>query len=927
MRNHFLLEDIIFESRLDNLKKKYITIPVDVIEYFSKEDPSGNNKYLEFLLQNYSSTNSIWNENMINLIKDFHKNLQKIDTSLLDSVYNEKRLTPYLEVSETSPVGKTIKKVYKTPKDINSYMGTGGISLLEHIVKATKEKLSKSEVKELETNILYDSPDLKILIPESHRASCYYGSGTKWCTASKDSDNYFKSYTSKGTLFYIIDKKKPQNDPWYRTAIFVNKNDGTVQAFDAPDNPTQINVASKKLGDKWLVIRDTIVDYLYKIESKGIDGFYTGNELLVWYKSRGINPLKVLSPKELVEKIGVENLNKYLEEVGINPYTYFDFDQLVTLFTHDKPSIDDFSEIVSEIWHNYKKTGINPLTTMFNLRRRADFVIEAITEGGIDLDDFLNLFNDPNFLELFGENQNLFTVLNELYSGGSWTGSSVYQKLMLIFGDRIDLVWGYAQNFGINIFTDLDSKAINGLLKRKFKPEEALEYVFKNLDSINDKINNLGFTNEEILNYVNKSKDKEKLLNFLVSNKLLNKLRVEDYITLGKEPKEAFSAYIDERVSDSDEFNYFLNEILEDDEDNTIQKVFKNYEDFQTFIKNKTGSYADVKKKTIWRVFYNRNYYAMYSDFLSLGKEKELGDIFLINAYNDAPVNDKTELKEKIFKIAEASLKGNTGRLYLERKGDKFYVFTSNVSQLSDFFGDASAIYNVLELDEKNTYVYVEGEYSNLLNDDDVRNIVNEYLMLYRGKKIFMGLEFADEFDLWVEEIDREKDVFYFTLYDERILSLPTYLLEILIKNAPIFSNLNKMFKKYYDSAYKKGFLEYMRDFVISEIENIFGESYAREKTIIFDTKEVSGIQFRYDFLLDDIIAYAENSGDPFDDSELTSSVKYLITDLMELELGRFQKGYINIDLDYMADGYEPDEVDLTQKFVSILEEKIQEFE
>jgi hypothetical protein len=190
-----------------------------------------------------------------------------------------------------------------------------------------------------------------------------------------------------------------------------------------------------------------------------------------------------------------------------------------------------------------------------------------------------------------------------------------------------------------------------------------------------------------------------------------------------------------------------------------------------------------------------------------------------------------------------------------------------------------------------------------------------------------MGLEFADDFDLWVEEIDREKDVFYFTLYDERILSLPTYLLEILIKNAPIFNNLNKMFKKYYDSAYKKGFVEYMRDFIISEIENIFGESYAREKTIIFDTKEVSGLQFRYDFLLDDIIAYAENGQDPFEDSELPDNVKYLIENLMELEVGRFQKGYIKIDLDYMADGYEPDGLDLTQKFVSILEEKIQEFE
>ena len=928
MRNHFLLEDIIFESRLDDLKKKYDTIPVEFIEKFSKEDPSGNNKYLEFLLQNYSAKSSSGNEFMVNLIKDFHKNLQRVDTDLLDSVYSEKRLTPYLEVSETSPVGKTIKKIYKAPKDINSYMGNGGINMLEHIVKAAKEKLSKSEVKGLETNTLYDSPDLKILIPQSHRASCYYGSGTKWCTASKDSDNYFKSYTSKGTLFYIINKKESQNNPWYRTAIFVNKNDGTVQAFDAPDNPTQISVASKQLGDKWPIIRDTIVDYLYTIDSKGIDGFYTGNELLAWYKSRGINPLKVLSSKQLAEKIGVENLNKYLEEVGINPYTYFDFDQLVTLFSHSKPNIDNFSEIVSEIWYNYKKVGINPLTTMFNLRRRADFVIEAISEGGIDLDDFLNLVNDPNFLELFvGDDQNLFTVLNELYSGGSWAGSSVYQKLMLIFGDKIDLVWGYAQNFGINIFTDLDSKTIYGLLKRKFKPEEALEYVFKNLDSVKDKLINLGFSNEEVLNYVNKSKDKEELLKFLVSNKLLNKLNIEDYITLGKEPKEAFSAYIDEKVSDTDEFNYFLNEILEDSEVETIQKVFKDYEDFQTFIKNKTGSDINVDQRTIWRVFYNRDYYAMYSNFLNLGKEKELSDIFLINTYSDAPISDKTGLKEKVLKMAETNLMGSTGRLYLERKGDIFHVFTTTITQLGDFFSDASDAYYILDLDKKNINIYVEGEYSNLLTNKEVRDMVNEYLMLYRNKKIYMDLEFVDDFDYWVEEINEEKGTFYFTLHDERILSLQSYLLEALIKNAPIFSNLNKSLKKYYDSAYKTVFVEYVRDVLISEIEDVFGGNYARQKTITFDTKEVSGLQFRYDFLLDDIITYAENGQDPFDGSELPNNVKWLIESLMESEVGRFQNGFIKMDLQYMIESHVPIEDDVIEEFVSILSKKIQEFE
>jgi len=925
MRNHFLLEEIIFEGRLDDLKKKYNEIPVEVIEKLSKEDPSGNNKYLEFLLQNYSERSASWNTNMVNIIKDFHKNLQKIDTNILDNVYREDRLTNYLEPSETSPVGKTIKKIYKAPKDINSYMGVGGISILEKIVKASKEKLSKSEVKELEANILYDSPDLKILIPESYRASCYYGTGTKWCTTNKESDYHFKSYTGKGTLFYVINKKEPQSNPWYRTAIFVNKNDGTVQAFDAPDNPTQISVASKNLGDKWPIIKDTIVDYLYKINSKGIDSFYSGNELLTWYKSKGVDPLRVLNPRDLAQRVGIENLNNYLKEVGVDPYSFFDFDDLMSLFSHSRPNVSDYSEIVAEIWEGYKKAGINPLLSMFNIRRRADFVIDAIKEGKISLDDFLNLFNDPVFLDVHGENQNLFSVLTQLYSGGSWTGSSTYQKLMRIFNDDIDLVWGYAKNFDINIFTDLDSKTIFGLLKRRFKPEEALEYVFKNLGSVQDKLINLGFSNENVLNYVNKSKDKEKLLNYLLSNKLLNKLKIEDYISLGSQPKEAFLNYLESKASDGDEAQYYVNTILEDEETETIKKVFKDYQDFNSFIKNNIGN-IEINKKTIWRVFYDKDYYKMYSDFLELGREKELGDIFLIDAYNDAPVSDKSGLKEKVLTLVEEKLKGNPMNLYLERKGDTFYVFTEYINQLGDFFEKADDAYYVLTLDTKNINIYVEGEYSNLLDEKEVRDIVNEYLMLYRNKKIVMDLEFVDDFDYWAEKINEVDNTFSFVLYDERIYGMEPYLMEILIKNAPIFSDLNKLFKKTYDYVYKSTLVEYVRDVVVSEIENIFGSDFGRQRTIIVDKKEKSGIQFKYDFIMDDIIAFANNVSS-FENDTLPKSVKYLITELMEESAGRFKDGYNNLNIEYLLESHSPREKEIIQNFVKVLEKKLLKME
>ena len=825
MKNYFLLDELLFESKLDDIKLKYTNIPHDVITKLSEEDPSGNNKYLEFLVKNYSKTSPSFNDKLIQTVKDFHKNLPKIDAELLEDISKKENWVPYLGPAETSPIGRSIKKVYKTPKDITSYLGVGGIRLMETVVKYAKQKLTKSEVKKLETNVLYNSPDLLILIPESYQASCHYGAGTKWCTTSRESDYHFKSYTSKGTLFYIIQKKEPQSNPWYRTAIFVNKNDGTVQAFDAPDNPTQINVASKNLGDKWAIIRDVIVDYLYQINSKGIDNFYIGNELLTWYKSKGINPLKVLNSKELAERVGVDNLNKYLEEIGVNPYTYFDFDELVTLFSYSKPGgpkVDNLDEITAEIWYGYKDAGVNPLLTMFNVRRKADLTIDTIVKGGISLDDFLNLFNDSDFLDLFGSDQNLFTILTQLYSGGSWTGSTVYQELMKIFGDNIDLLWGYAKNFGINIFTDLDTKTINGLLKRKFKQEEALEYVFKNLDSVKDKLINLGFSNEEVLNYVNRSKDKEKLLNYLISKKLLNRLKIEDYITLGKPPEEAFLIYFNEKVSDSDEAKYFLNQILEDEKEETLKKVFKNYENFKNFIKNKTDFNinvdTDINKKTILRAFYGFDHYAMYSDFLKLNKENDLNDIFLIKAYDDAPVDEKSGLKEKILNIAEQTLKGVPNRLYLQREGDTFYVFTDLISNLGDFFKNSGDAYYALEIDKKNFNFYSSGEYSNLLDNKDVRYMVNEYLMLYRNKKITMNLEFVDDFDYWAENIDEEYDTFSFILYDERILSLEPYLLEILIKNAPIFSNLNKFFKKTYDEAFKTTLIEYVKNETISEI-------------------------------------------------------------------------------------------------------------
>ena len=53
----------------------------------------------------------------------------------------------------------------------------------------------------------YEDDKWLIVIPKSYEASCYWGDGTEWCTAYKDSRNYYDQYASDGQLFININKQ------------------------------------------------------------------------------------------------------------------------------------------------------------------------------------------------------------------------------------------------------------------------------------------------------------------------------------------------------------------------------------------------------------------------------------------------------------------------------------------------------------------------------------------------------------------------------------------------------------------------------------------------------------------------------------------------------------------------------------------------
>jgi hypothetical protein len=114
--------------------------------------------------------------------------------------------------------------------DLNEYKNVGQ---LIDTIKDYEGKVRR-EVRKVEGgNVVYEDPRFFVVNPLTHQSSCYYGKGTKWCTAA-DTDYQFNQYNQDGKLFYILDKTKQTSDPNYKIAI-LQKFNGESTVYDAKD--------------------------------------------------------------------------------------------------------------------------------------------------------------------------------------------------------------------------------------------------------------------------------------------------------------------------------------------------------------------------------------------------------------------------------------------------------------------------------------------------------------------------------------------------------------------------------------------------------------------------------------------------------------------------------------------------------------------
>lgn len=225
---------ILFEGREQDFKFKYAT------------------KFTEDELENILGLTKTLN-NSTKFLPFLGKTLESgFSEEVLENVKNS--LKKFISISQNLSL-----------KDINQY---NTIEELYTALKVYEDKIRRN-VKQVEgADIIYEDKKYVIVSPKTHKASCYYGAGTKWCTATTSSNTQFDNYMSESRLFYILDKTKPTSDIFYKVAL-LQKFDGERSFYDAPDNKFRLGwIFDTPTFDKLMLAVDNYMEDNYSDKIK-----------------------------------------------------------------------------------------------------------------------------------------------------------------------------------------------------------------------------------------------------------------------------------------------------------------------------------------------------------------------------------------------------------------------------------------------------------------------------------------------------------------------------------------------------------------------------------------------------------------------------------------------------------------------------------
>ena len=178
-------------------------ILISIMQEIEAADPTKNKEYTVFLAKMYAQGG--WGAKLEDLDSKVKPALQKFHL---------------------------LKLKKKIPAPRNDIMRYADLADFVGVVEEYPDPEEKKEADKGTARTVFENDKVRIVVPEDQNAACYYGQGTRWCTAARTSSNYFNHYNKDGPL-YILLPKQPKHDGekyqlHFASEQFMDENDYTV---------------------------------------------------------------------------------------------------------------------------------------------------------------------------------------------------------------------------------------------------------------------------------------------------------------------------------------------------------------------------------------------------------------------------------------------------------------------------------------------------------------------------------------------------------------------------------------------------------------------------------------------------------------------------------------------------------------------------
>lgn len=293
-------------SKINGKKNDQIVIDW-LIQQLENADPTPNKEYVQWMARKYSDRNNMvkfedYLGQLPQYLAKFHKLKQR---RMIDNPRN----------------------------DINRYDNVPDFMNVIDEYPDPERKQSGNEVKG-DAEIVYEDNDVRVIQPKDQDAACYYGQGTRWCTAATKGDNYFDNYNKSGPLYIIIPKKPKYKGEKYQLHInekqFMNEKDDPVSLTKLKDYPGFLKLLKKELDDEDLLmfvdpkeitdINKIVSEYLGDIVWEAVSDIEAEDD--TWYQYRA----EAAIDKGYVDENGEIDWDKVYDDPQLNDYAMYNDD-------------------------------------------------------------------------------------------------------------------------------------------------------------------------------------------------------------------------------------------------------------------------------------------------------------------------------------------------------------------------------------------------------------------------------------------------------------------------------------------------------------------------------------------------------------------------------------------------------------------------